>query len=472
MLRVGGVSAHLCAHAEEGVRQLASGRTTVSPVPLAKVIDLGLHDTYEIEAAEPHTLIVNGVCALQCQDLDPEHLPVIHETMSAEPDPQILYAGTPKTMEGTLQGLWVDSSQAEWVIKCRACNYWNIPSLAHDLDKMIGSNWEEASEEKPGVVCARCGRPINPREGHFEHARPELRFEHAGYHIPQIIMPFHYANPRKWKLLLHKRAGGSNYTPAKFYNEVLGESFDSGAKLVSQTDIKRACTLPWANTIEEALQHYNPDNYVMRVLGVDWGAGGEKEVSFTTMAVCGLTPAGQIHVIYGEKSLTPTAHMEEANRCITLMQQFRCTHIAHDYTGAGALRETFMTQRGLNHRQLIPIAYVRAASGNLMRFVPATDIHPRDHYRVDKSRSLTTLAAAIKTGNVRFFQYDWKSREEPGLLNEFCALVEDKVQSRTAGDIYTVIRHPHLSDDFAHSVNLAACSMWYTTRKWPQFTAR
>jgi len=392
--------------------------------------------------------------------------------MSAEPDPQVLYAGTPKTMEGTLQGLWVDSSQAEWVIKCRACNYWNIPSLAHDLDKMIGSNWEEASEEKPGVVCARCGRPINPREGHFEHARPELRFEHAGYHIPQIIMPFHYANPRKWKLLLHKRAGGSNYTPAKFYNEVLGESFDSGAKLVSQTDIKRACTLPWANTIEEALQHYNPDNYVMRVLGVDWGAGGEKEVSFTTMAVCGLTPAGQIHVIYGEKSLTPTAHMEEANRCITLMQQFRCTHIAHDYTGAGALRETFMTQRGLNHRQLIPIAYVRAASGNLMRFVPATDIHPRDHYRVDKSRSLTTLAAAIKTGSVRFFQYDWKNREEPGLLNEFCALVEDKVQSRTAGDIYTVIRHPHLSDDFAHSVNLASCSMWYTTRKWPQFTAR
>ena len=58
---------------------------------------------------------------------------------------------------------------------------------------------------------------------------------------------------------------------------------------------------------------------------------------------------------------------------------------AHDYTGAGSLRETFLVQAGVPLNRIMPIAYVRSASHNIMNPVAATPVHPRDHYQADKT---------------------------------------------------------------------------------------
>ena len=97
----------------------------------------------------------------------------------------------------------------------------------------------------------------------------------------------------KWKILLGKRQGVGHTAPYMFYNEVCGESFDTGARLITQSD-----------------------------------------------AVLGMLPDGRIHVIYGWRSLTPHLHNEEARYLLHLAQAFRCSHIVHDYGGAGAVRET------------------------------------------------------------------------------------------------------------------------------------
>lgn len=403
----------------------------------------------------------------EVQDMAHEHIPIIKETMSGSPDWGITqYTGTPKTLDNSIQKLWSDSSQAEWIVKCEACNYYNVPSIDYDIDKMIGPWHKNISEDIPATVCAKCSRPVSPRRlGRWVHRYPERRWKFAGYHIPQIIMPMHYAKPDKWSILLGKRQGAGNTTTAMFYNEVLGESYDIGMKLVTETELKAAAVLH-KNTEEEALKHL--DGFEHRILAVDWGGGGEKEVSFTTMAVMGIKADGRIQVIFGKRSLVPHDHIAEANECLRLMQVFRCSMIAHDYTGAGAIRETILVHRGLPVDRILPIAYVRTAHFNIMNHVPPTEQHSRDYWRVDKARSLQLTCHAIKLKLITFFAYDYVGKDDAGLLHDFLALIENKVPTHAAGDIYTIQRNPSFPDDFAQAVNIGACCLWHLTGAWPK----
>lgn len=409
----------------------------------------------------------------EVQDMDRDHLPIIKETMSGSVDWGIQqFTGTPKTLDNTLQGLWSDSSQAEWIIKCHnaGCGYYNVPAMDYDLDKMIGGYRDDISEESPGTICAKCGKPISPRRfGRWVHRRPDMRWSFAGYHIPQIIMPMHYAKPEKWAILLGKQRGLGNTTTAMFYNEVLGESYDSGTKLVTETDLKNAAKLPHNNIESEAVLAKN-NNYMMRVLGVDWGGGGEDGVSFTTVVVLGIRPDGIIDVIYGKKLLTPHDHFAEARECLRIFQLFECHMMAHDYTGAGHAREAIMVHSGLPLDRLMPIQLVRTGHFNILQFIPATPMHGRDYWRMDKARSLQLTCQAIKLQQIRFFKYDHKSAEEPGLLHDFLALIENKIPTNAGGDIYTIQRNPMFSDDFAQAVNFGACCLWHSSGNWPKLS--
>ena len=103
----------------------------------------------------------------------------------------------------------------------------------------------------------------------------------------------------------------------------------------------------------------------------------------------------------------------------------------------------------------------------MMRFIPASDAHPRHHYKVDKARSLVLTCSQIKAGKLLFFDYDYKGEDQSGLLHDFLALVEDKLDSRMGRDIYTIIRQQNMSDDFAQAVNFGCCALWHMTQSFP-----
>lgn len=402
----------------------------------------------------------------EVQDFDPVFIPIVKETMSASKWGLTQYTGTPKTLENTIEGLWQRSSKAEWCIRCEACNHWNIPALSHDLDNMIGENWEEASEEKPAVVCAKCKRSVNPRTGRWVHAEPALRWDFAGYHVPQIIMPMHYADAKKWKILLGKRAGSGNISPHVFYNEVLGESYDVGAKLVTVTDLRNAAVLH-KNDLETAKTTIG--NYTHRVLSVDWGGGGEDWISFTTVAVLGLSPDGVIDVIYGWRSLRPHDSIYEATEILKLLAAFKCSHLVHDYSGAGNQRHSFIILSGFPEDRIVPISYVRPGVQGLMKFVPATPEHPVNHWRLVKAQSLEMICNLIKLKQIRFFAYDHNGEDDAGLLHDFLTLVAEKSEARFGSDNYTIIRDATSKnpDDFAQAVNMGACALYYMSQRWP-----
>jgi len=416
----------------------------------------------------------------EVQDIQYDFLQIIHETLSGSPYAVKAYSGTPKTLDNTMEKLWQDSSQAEWIIKCHhsGCNYWNVPSLSHDLLKMLGPWHEEISEKIPGVVCAKCRKHLNPRSGRWVHAYPERRWLFSGYHIPQIILPMHYANPEKWDILIGKSQGRANTTFTTFLNEVCGESYDEGSKLLSETDLKAAAVLPWPNDWRKAADQIG--GYVRRVLAVDWGGGGgtlkatgdsgKSRTSFTSLAVLGYRADGIIDVLWGMRSLKTHDYYYESQLVVETLNRFRCSHLVHDYGGAGAIRETFVHQAGWPAENIVPIAYHTTAKHNIMTFHPATESHPRHWYSVDKSRALVLTSQCIKFGLIRFFQYDFKSADDAGLIRDFLALLEEKIDGRGTTDRYVIVRHPNLPDDFAQAVNIGSCALWHIAKRWPDLS--
>jgi len=415
----------------------------------------------------------------EVQDMDISFLPIIHETISASQDWGLIqYAGTPKTMDNTIEVLWQDSSMAEWMIKCPHCAHWNIPALEYDLVAMIGPYHSDISETCPGIVCAKCRKPVNPRPayqggtGRWVHRMKDRRWTSAGYHIPQIIMPMHYADPEKWEILVGKQQGKGNTPVNVFMNEVCGESYDSGSKLVTVTDLRKAACLPWKRDVDEAKAHVNEYNY--KVVSVDWGGGGVKAgksvmeyQSYTAIAVLGMGPGGKIDVLYGYRSLHPHDHVREARMILGVMNHFQCSHLVHDYTGAGAIRETVMNHAGLPLSNIVPIAYTGPAKGNVLQFKPATALHPRDHFNMEKARSLSYTCQFIKSGVLRFFEYDYISSGEAGLIHDFLYLVEDKSETGFGRDRYQILRDPAGPDDFAQAVNMGTMMLCHMSGQWP-----
>jgi hypothetical protein len=279
-------------------------------------------------------------------------------------------------------------------------------------------------------------------------------------------MPMHYAEPQQWRKLVGKMEGG--YSQAKFYNEVLGESFDLGHKIISEQTLKQACVLPFANNPRDFRhQVARVNDYIATYMGVDWGGGGELNTSFTTIAVIGARPDGKVDVIYGER-LVPSDPLDEAKRILQLFAAFRCQLFAHDYNGAGNLRETYMVHAGLPVAKLCPFVYNRTAFKDIVVLHRAGDHdNSRNYWILDKARSLQLTCELIRQQRIRFYEYDYRDIDNRGLIHDFTSLVEHKYETARAGDVYGIRGSGALPDDFAHSVNFACFAMWHSQQNYP-----
>ena len=411
-------------------------------------------------------LSVDAINYDEIQDIDVDFVPIIHEAMSHSHLGMERFFGTPKTLDNTLQVLWEQTSQAEWVTKCEGCGLDNIPSQEYHLQKMIGP---------AGPICADCGHPLNPRLGRWIHAEPSRASTDAGYHIPQIVLPIHYEDPEypgvppdkpseKWLELLGKRDGKGGYSNSKFLNEVLGESCDLGAKLITLTDIRKASVLN-KNERRAALDRIREFRY--RVLGVDWGGGGEDVISTTTYCITGLNVrTGKTECIYTARLHAGMTHDEEADILLKEFSAFQCHMMAHDYGGAGSVRETLMVQAGLPLTKIAPFLYVRASSKRMVEVKKPGDGNPRTYYTLDKSRSLVLQATGVKAGQILLPEYE----SAKNLTSDLLALIETRHDVPGRSDVYLITRNPKMTDDFAHALNFSTVGIWHVFKCYPDFS--
>lgn len=407
------------------------------------------------------------------QDFRSEHMGVIVPSLSHSKIGAQIHSGTAKGLDTPLSASWISSSQAEWVIRCMACNHFNIPSLEFDLEKMIGLPDESISPSRPGLVCARCDRPIfSDIHGAWVHKYPELAVEYPGLHISQPIMHIHNTDPGKWADINNARELRGVWTPMRVKNEIYGEESGSGFQLLTSDDLKEASKLPYKNDprgMALAASKFPRNRYIGNLLAVDWGGGGESGESLTVVAVMGILPSGIIEVYWGRRLFDPHNHLAEAREIVQIFKAFRLDQIAHDYTGAGAVKESGLIQAGVGTRQLVPVRYASAPVAPLMVFKkPRPPYGGRPHHVIDKTRSLIHTTTAIQLKKIQFFEYDHKSKEDPGLIHDFLALTDRKVERERGSDLYIIGRLSGKSDDFAQAVNIGSCALWHRTKLWPK----
>lgn len=389
-------------------------------------------------------------CFDEAQDIEYEFLDIAAEVMSASLFWGFsIYTGTPKTTDTTHALLWNRSSQAEWVIRCDHCNYFNVPNPEHDLLKMVG---------KSGPICAHCGKPVYPHNGGYVHAIPDRMHSFPGYHISQPIHPLHMLNINKWGKLLDKF---DTYTEMTLYNEVLGWPYDAATSPLTLSDLQKASNPPEVNSIEDFEKIADRYSYV--TVAVDWSGGGMLSDSYTAIAVLGLRrhPADVIDVIYGKrlpKGMTPT---DEAREILDWIKGTGADAFAYDNGGAGFARLEIMNHEGLQENPgltIVPINYVRPHSGDVMIQRPAQREPDMTYYTLDKSRSLAICIMALKAGRLRVPEFN--ESDETAYQRDFLALREDPRVSLGNETVILIIKKPGVPDDFAHAVNFGASQIW------------
>jgi hypothetical protein len=222
----------------------------------------------------------------ELQDIYVDHLPVIEETLfhsELEGGPISVYAGTPKTFDNSLEFYWArHSTQNEWVIRCNACNYWNVTE-----DKNIGPK---------GLICSKCKKDINPLESGQWARLGKKKAPWEGFRLPQPVVLYAYQHrpmmfARMWEALLEKQ---NRYSRPKFANEVMARSFDAGTKPVTFEEVRRCCVSDYRIVHE-------PDTKIKSSrcwAGIDWGTG---DASFTVLSIWSYDPQGRFKMLFAKK---------------------------------------------------------------------------------------------------------------------------------------------------------------------------
>jgi hypothetical protein len=354
------------------------------------------------------------------------------ECLSAAVEPRFTYAGTSKSVVTSLEYLWEQSTQKQWIIKCDGCGKWNIPSKENIY--------------KEGFMCKnpKCHTRLDTYTGlwhSFCPGDPKDKL-YDGYDIPQVIMPMHCNNPVKWEQLFNKF---ESYPSYKFDNEIMGKPVGEGDQPITVELIQKMCL--------ESLQMYPkvcPENSTgasFIVAGADWGGSGVSGTSRTTLSIYAVYPERAEYIkifckVYGAGE--PTQHLQDI---ALVLRAFRVTILYGDH-GNGNFAMSQLASY-VPDIQIIPVMYTEQAAPYKW------DSHAR-RFTVNRTVMIDTLLVDIKKSKVRTFRYsDFKPFSED-LLN----VREDYINEARGISRRVWRRHPKKPDDVLHSMVFG----WFAAR--------
>lgn len=270
------------------------------------------------------------------QDILSDNIPIIEQCTSHAPEryKQFWYAGTPKGLDNNIEYYrsghaknMAMSTQGEWVVPCDSCGskstgrYWNILG-----EKNIG---------KKGLICESCGALINPQHPDATWANQVEAGIFESYRIPQLMVPW-----KKWDEIL---LDYERYPRDKFYNEVLGLSYDSGMRPLTKAQIKECCD-DSISMFEEELTKYLPNKWQNPVFaGLDHGTG---EHSYTVLCL-GTYIGTRFTIFYIHRFSGIDLDLElQKTKIVEILKRFGVNIIGSDYGGGHHMNDVLTREFG------------------------------------------------------------------------------------------------------------------------------
>jgi len=288
-------------------------------------------------------LSIDNLYIDECQDINTDALPVIQETQFASSRPVTWLTGTPKTLSNTIEAKWNISTKNEWVVKCSHCNTQQIIGMKNITPKFL--------------ACRKCGCEITTADigrGVWIETQPGKDLK--GFHISQMMSPRAKMTSRDGKGIYQKM---QTYSMAKFYNEVLGLSYEYADKLVSDTDLDALMANDFC-LYDRAPDHLAQSKIYM---GVDWGTGGK---SYTVATIFYLTDENKLRMIYCKRYETGN-ELDQEKQLEHICQLMDLFHVdlgvvdwGFGYAQAQKLRQRFGLRIAVNyytHQQRDKVVY-------------------------------------------------------------------------------------------------------------------
>ena len=335
------------------------------------------------------------------QDLLADTIPVIEQCTSHAPErwKQFVYAGTPKSLDnnieyyrnGFAQGRPM-STQTEWMVPCDSCGssagagrYWNLLG-----ERNIG---------KKSLICDHCGKQIFPQhtDATWGSGAEDGIFE--SFRVPQLMVP--------WKAWDEIVLDYERYPRDKFYNEVLGLSYDSGTRPLKMSHVKDCCVE--ANSMHpDIIQQYlagKTDNPIFA--GIDHGTG---ENSYTVVCL-GTYVAGKFRIFYIHRFIGSDLEPQiQIQKVLDLFKAYNVLIIGSDYGGGFYSNDTLV--RTFGPHKVAKFQYM-ARTKKKVEF----DVKLR-RYKVFRTEVMSDIFNAIKRGNVFEFPR-WAEFQQP-YAADFC----------------------------------------------------
>lgn len=325
----------------------------------------------------------------ELQDVLSDNIPIIEQCLSHAPEQwkRFVYAGTPKSLDNTIEYYRANmSTQNEWVVPhdCKGGEggrYWNILG-----EKNIG---------KKGLICERCGTVIDPMTPNAQWAAmakmdpPKVIFE--SFRIPQLMVPW-----KPWPEIL---IDYERYPRDKFYNEVLGISYDSGLRPLTRAQVKECCD---EKLMMSDIERFRALAYGQPVFaGIDWGSG---ENAYTVIVLGTYIDMKMVtffwHRFTGEEADPPIT----LERICELVDYFNVRVIGADY-GGGFDRNDHLVRK-FGPQRLQKFQYMARAKKKV-QFDPKLG-----RWKVARTEVMSDVFNAIKRGNqVRFPR--WEEFQDP-----------------------------------------------------------
>jgi hypothetical protein len=375
------------------------------------------------------------ICLDELQDLLTDNIPVIEECASHSHLKIFMYSGTPKSLDNTIEYYWTAySTQNEWVVPCHR------HSIKAGDGKMSKVYWNILSEDHIGLkalICDRCGKPIDPQDPMASWASmnpgiiKQISKPYEGYRIPQLMVP--------WISHEELRQKQTTYSRPKFYNEVLGLSYDSGTRPLTRQDVIDNCheDISLDPIYQAKIRGFVGDAYPVYA-GIDWGSG---ENTFTILSLGTYMSDGRFTVFYIHRfegrETEPQVQIEEIERKI---QEFRVQLVGCDYGGGfwpnDELTRRFGWQRIIKYQYSTPATKVKWEDG-LKRFL------------VHRTEVMSDIFNAIKRRDVFRFP-NWDQFQNPFASDMLNIFSEYNEQLRM--NVYK--KSPNCTDDTFHSILL------------------
>lgn len=340
----------------------------------------------------------HSLCIDEIQDILSDNIPVIEQCLSHSPEElkRYLYSGTPKTLDNVIEDYWSNrSTQNQWMVPCdcksgEGGRYWNILG-----EKNIGKKF---------LICEHCGKQLYAMGDDAQWASAvewdPIHVPFESFRIPQLMVPW-----LDWNELLYNY---EHYPRNKFYNEVLGVSFDTGLRPLTMAQVKACCLEKVQMADAHKYQRLSAGNDIFA--GIDWGTG-EHSYTVLTLAIYinNKFRVFYVHRFTGEDT-EPDRQLEKIE---AILRAYNVRIIGCDY-GGGYYPNDFLTRRFGKERVMKYQYNARQASKVIW--------NPKiQRWGVHRSEVMSAIFNAIKRGTVFEFPR-WLEFQEPygqDMLNIF-----------------------------------------------------